>query len=111
MVEEPKSSDSAVGRREGNSMKDSETVKLSSLKNINYLCENDLYTLAKLADTVMNMNNRYPNSTSFLTIHGLAAKYSSLDLGIESHIVEKFLNKNGFDSRKSIINDENTHTK
>ena len=82
-------------------------VSLSSLKDLNFLYENDIYDLARIITKIYRAKNVNTNYTSFITIHGLSSIYSRIaNVALEK--VESFLNEAGLASKLNVDNDEDS---
>lgn len=80
-------------------------IPLSSLKGVQFLCENDLYELARLVIRLHKAKNEGTNAITLQTVYGLANAYATL-AGVSCDDVEAVMNASGLPSEAEIVDDE-----
>lgn len=79
-------------------------IPVSSLKDVQFLYENDLYELASLIKRLNNAKNKGTNTITLQTVHGLAVAYATL-AGVSCDKVESVMNASGLPSGAVIVDD------
>jgi hypothetical protein len=80
-------------------------IPVSSLKCVQFLCENDLYELARLVMRLYKAKNEGTNTIALQTVHGLAVAYATL-AGVSCDEVEAVMNASGLPLEAGIVDDE-----
>jgi len=79
-------------------------IPLSSLKGVQFLCENDLYELARLVMRLHKAKNEGTNTITLQTVYGLAHAYATL-AGVSCEKVEAVLNAADLPSEAGMVDD------